>query len=245
MGRLNRNDSSPVITPTVAAQIYSKTCLFKFPENEENNRINMLADKKFIEVERFVFENCDKLSNSFFADALQSFSHNHAEEQGAIRPRMFDAIAKKVCTEVEERIGYLPEADLGSVCRSLVKLPIFGKNLFNEIAILDKISDRISSIENVYVLEGVSLFVSMLQDSKKLTVLSLAIEVFNNHRRDWDHYTLVTMARAFSAILLSPRPEQQLLVSLRKLFNDDPEHVVKLMDSCILNVILVPFRTYN
>lgn len=38
---------------------------------------------------------------------------------------MFDAILNKICTEFEDRVGYIPDPELGSVCRSLVRLPVF------------------------------------------------------------------------------------------------------------------------
>lgn len=92
----------------------------------------MLSDKNFIGLERYVFENIDKVDNTFFTDALYSFSFNHFEEQGALKPRMFEAVARKICTELEERIGYLPEEDLGSVCRSMCKLPVFREGYLDE-----------------------------------------------------------------------------------------------------------------
>lgn len=201
----------------------------------------MLADKKFIRVERYVFENCDKLSNEFFADALEAFSRNHVEEQGAIKPRMFEAILGKVSAEFEERVGYLPEAELGSVCRSLVKLPIFGR--LNEAAILEKVSERLEEIESVYVMESLCLFVSMLQNPRKTEVLRAAIEPLAKRRNNWDHRTLTTMARAFSPLLLIEQPDQQAVVALRRLFNDDPNRVVELMDGCVLNVSILSRRT--
>lgn len=78
----------------------------------------------------------------------------------------------------------------------------------------------------------------MLAHPQKVGVLSTAVALFANGKDQWDHCTIVTMARAFSALLLSNQTAPETIVALRKLFNDDPEHVVKLIDNCNLNVIV-------
>jgi hypothetical protein len=45
---------------------------------------------------------------------------------------MFEAIARKICSELEERIGYMPEDELGSACRSLCKIPVFREGYLDD-----------------------------------------------------------------------------------------------------------------
>lgn len=40
----------PIITPTVMSRIYSVCSLYDFPETDQNNRINMLNDKKYVDL---------------------------------------------------------------------------------------------------------------------------------------------------------------------------------------------------
>lgn len=37
----------PIITPRVLSTIYAKTSLYKFPETDDNNRLNMIHDPLF------------------------------------------------------------------------------------------------------------------------------------------------------------------------------------------------------
>ena len=79
----------------------------------------------------------------------------------------------------------------------------------------------------------------MLHNPKKIDVLTSAISIFSSHMKDWDHQTLVAIARSFSTILLTPNPNPQTLVALRKLFNNNAEFAVKLMDNCYLQVMIL------
>lgn len=52
----------------------------------------MLADKQFTKLEYIIFTNLDKIDDRGFTDAVYSFSKNHQEEQGNLRPKQFDKI---------------------------------------------------------------------------------------------------------------------------------------------------------
>jgi hypothetical protein len=39
-----------------------------------------------------IFTNLDKIDDRGFTDAVYSFSKNHSEEQGNLRPKQFDKI---------------------------------------------------------------------------------------------------------------------------------------------------------
>lgn len=45
----------PVLTPAVISRIYTKTSTYRFAENDENNRINLLAHPAFIALEKTLF----------------------------------------------------------------------------------------------------------------------------------------------------------------------------------------------
>lgn len=45
----------PVVTPAIMSRIYTKTSTYRFAENDENNRINLLAHPVFISLEKTLF----------------------------------------------------------------------------------------------------------------------------------------------------------------------------------------------
>lgn len=77
----NRNKqnkfSLPIVTPTVMSRIYSICSLYDFPETDYNNRINMLNDKKYVDLERNLFKNLKQLSDESYADAVFAYGKNH------------------------------------------------------------------------------------------------------------------------------------------------------------------------
>lgn len=112
-----------------------------------------------------MFTNLDKLSDRGLTDAIHSFSNNHKEEQGALRPKHFDKIVEVILKEFEDRVGYLEEMLLGAVCRSLINLPVTQNSKDTE-GILSKIMDRITGVKDLYALESVCMFCSLIDSSK-------------------------------------------------------------------------------
>lgn len=45
----------PIVTPAVMSRIYTKTSTYRFAENEENNKINLLAHPSFVALEKTLF----------------------------------------------------------------------------------------------------------------------------------------------------------------------------------------------
>ena len=69
----------PIITPAIMSRLYSVCSLYEFPETDQNSRINMLRDPKYINLEKNLFKNIDKIDDESFADAVFSYARNHKE----------------------------------------------------------------------------------------------------------------------------------------------------------------------
>jgi hypothetical protein len=67
----------PVVTPAVMSRIYTKTSTYRFAENDENNRINLLAHPAFIALEKTLFRELDKISDELYCDAVWTYATNH------------------------------------------------------------------------------------------------------------------------------------------------------------------------
>ena len=70
-----------------------------------------------------------------------------------------------------DRLLYIEETLLGALCRSLIKLPVFGK-LGREDEILNKIAGRVKEIKDLYALESVCMFCSLIDSERSKEVLS-------------------------------------------------------------------------
>jgi hypothetical protein len=62
----------------------------------------------------------------------------------------------------------MPEAELGSVCRSLCRLPIHEPGSLNEETIISSLQERLPNIDSIYVLESVCVFLSILNHPLKI-----------------------------------------------------------------------------
>lgn len=91
---------------------------------------------------------------------------------------------------------------MGALCRSLIKLPIF--NRFKDVSsILDKIKGRIKGVQDIYSLESICMFCSLIDSPKAKEILSQAVNNFY-FNSEWNYMTLVNTTKFFASLLLSP-----------------------------------------
>ena len=133
------------------SQVYTKTSVYKFPDTAENNKINMMADRNFAKLEKMVFTNLDKIDDRGLADVVYALSNNHREEQGTLRPKQFDKVLEAVLKEFQDRLPYIEESLVGSMCKSLSHLPVF-QRLGDSEDILDKVLTRVRGVKDTYAL---------------------------------------------------------------------------------------------
>ena len=169
----NENELSkfnvPVLTPTVVANIYSKTSLYQFPETEKNNRVNMLNDPLFVKLEKSTFMNLHKLNDDSFCSAVWSFAVNHEQEQGVLNKKVSDRANLAVFDELTFRMYNMSEENLGLLLRALSKMPLMRLDTPKWGEVVAYIRNKLPQIQNTYTCESVFEFLMCLPLSPELT----------------------------------------------------------------------------
>jgi hypothetical protein len=114
------------------SRIYTRTSTYRFAENDENNRINLLAHPTFIALEKTLFRELDKINDELYCDAVWTYATNHEQEEGLLNVAMSNAVQRAIFNEMLERIGRLREADLGLLVRSFKKMNLVKNEYYND-----------------------------------------------------------------------------------------------------------------
>lgn len=131
---------------------------------------------------------------------------------------------------------------LGGICRSLTNLPTVPNTKETEL-MLRRIKDRIEGIKDLYALESICMFCSVVDSSLSKEIIGLSINTFMESS-DWNLYTLVNTAKFFSSLLLGPQAsvyKPRLLELYREMSHQLPEIIPEIN----INVSLISFRIYK
>lgn len=191
------DNSKQIHNVSLVSTMIQKISVFKL--KKEKSILYIISDKRYGALLRYITTNINLLSNSDFVNTIWALSSIHRKEKGVIYHRIFNVLSKKLENEVIfllnfqtplknkilKRLDSLNTQEFSFLLRSLLNFPNFdvikNKILVKEIFL--KIENSIANIDNLFVLQGVNLFLSVCPHDRAFSLLKNSFDCLNSNKK--------------------------------------------------------------